>query len=152
MRAASSAATEGLIRPVLLGRHEDIVTACQALGVSVRGIEAVYPVDDPAQDQIIALFQTRNPHLELTDDHVRAIILAEPIVYGLGLLRLGRADALIAMESDDHSHNQKALEYFFDPEDPEKNAIVFVPQRCSPRAILEALAQIKVGKKSPELE
>ncbi|CAN5228307.1 phosphate acetyltransferase [soil metagenome] len=94
LRAAALLLERGWATPVLLGRRDDFNTSAQVLGISLKGAEFVYPVDDPRLEQIVRLYQQRRAKEGLTDANVRALLLADPLLYGAGLLAIGGADGM----------------------------------------------------------
>lgn len=96
LRAAELLLTAGHVRPVLLGRPEDLRTAAEAIGVRIAGARIVYPTDDPDLEKIVARYQQRRAREGLTADQVRAALLASPILYGAGMTGLGLVDGMTA--------------------------------------------------------
>jgi len=95
-RAAVIAAERGWARPVILGRREDFATAAEALRISIKGVDVVYPVDDPRLEKVVDLYASRRSKEGLTRDHIRAMVLSTPLLYGAGLVGIGAADGLVA--------------------------------------------------------
>lgn len=99
LRAAALVLERGWGKPVLLGRRDDFNTSAEALGLNVRAAQVINPSDDPATERIVTHYQQKNKGEGLTADRVRAMVLADPVLYGAGLVALGAADALIAGSS-----------------------------------------------------
>lgn len=96
LRAAALLLQNRWARPVLLGRREDFLTSAEVLEIDIRGAETIYPVDDPNLEKVVAHYQSRRRKEGLTDDHVRAMVLRDPVLYGAGLTGLGLVDGMTA--------------------------------------------------------
>jgi phosphate acetyltransferase len=82
--------------PLLLGRREDFLTSAEVLGVSLRGAEFRYPVDDPALEEMVARYGERRAKEGLSANQIRALLLRDSLLFGAGLVALGHADGMVA--------------------------------------------------------
>lgn len=96
LRAAAMLLQNRWARPVLLGRREDFLTSAEVLEIDIRGAETIFPVDDPNLEKVVTHYQSRRRKEGLTDDHVRAMVLRNPVLYGAGLVGLGLVDGMTA--------------------------------------------------------
>jgi phosphate acetyltransferase len=96
LRAAALLLESGWVLPVLLGRREDFLTSAEVLGISLKGAEFRYPVDDSRLEEVVALYRERRSKEGLTADQVRALVLRDPLLFGAGLLGLGEVHGMTA--------------------------------------------------------
>ncbi|MBI1293243.1 phosphotransacetylase [bacterium] len=96
LRAAAILLEREWVVPVLLGRREDFMTSAEVLGISLRGAEFRYPVDDPRLEEVVALYGSRRSKEGLTPDQIRAMLLRDPLLFGAGLLGLGDVHGMTA--------------------------------------------------------
>ncbi len=96
MRAAGLLLERGWATPVLLGRQQDLLTAANLLKVDLKGAEFIYPVDDPSLERIVSRYQERRAKEALSADQVRGALIAQPVLYGAGLVGIGAADGMTA--------------------------------------------------------
>lgn len=96
MRAAGLLLERGWAIPVLLGRRQDLLTAANLLKVDLKGAEFIYPPDDPVLEKIVARYQERRAKEGLSADQVRGALIAQPVLFGAGLVGVGAADGMTA--------------------------------------------------------
>lgn len=96
LRAAALLLERGWVVPVLLGRRDDFLTSAEVLGISLKGAEFRYQVDDARLEDIVALYRSRRAKEGLTPDQVRAMVLRDPLLFGAGLLGLGEVHGMTA--------------------------------------------------------
>lgn len=75
IQAAAILASEGIVRPVLIGSPDAIETAAGTLGVSLQGIEIVEPGVGDAHERYAVEFQKRRAHKGMTLDVARTTLL-----------------------------------------------------------------------------
>jgi phosphate acetyltransferase len=96
MRAAAQVLANGWATPLLIGRRIDLEASADLLGVDIKGCKCLWPVDDANMPAVIAHYQKRRAKEGLSDDAVRAMLLADPVLYGAGLVAIGAADGMTA--------------------------------------------------------
>ena len=95
VQAAARVRAEGLAQPILLGDPAAIRAAAQATGTDLAGIGIVDPQDSPrAGDYADALFELRRAKGLSREDAAR--LTADPMYYGMLMVRLGDADGLVS--------------------------------------------------------
>ncbi len=96
IRAAVELREEGILDPILIGRREMIEAIAAEHGLSIAGIESVYPSDEEAMRYRYAevLFERRS-RKGLTRAEARAMMF-HPIPYGAMMVLTGDADAMVA--------------------------------------------------------
>ncbi|MBP5166191.1 MAG: phosphate acetyltransferase [Oscillospiraceae bacterium] len=93
--AAGIVNSEGLARPVLLGKPEAIRDAALKLGVDLSGIEIEDPADSAkAEDYAKKLYELRKAKGVTEQDAVK--LAADPMYYGIMMVKLGDADGLVS--------------------------------------------------------
>jgi len=96
IRAAVELASEGMCRPLLMGRPEHVAEKAGWMGLDVSGIEVIYAAKRPERRREFAerLFRLRSRKgLTLAEAHWN---LYKPIYFALGMLEAGEADGLLA--------------------------------------------------------
>ena len=93
--AAAKLRDQGLAKPILLGNAEKIRAAAEAAGANIRGIETADPEASPrAEAYAEALYELRRAK-GLTREKAAALT-ADPMYYGILLVKLGDADGLVS--------------------------------------------------------
>ncbi len=96
IRACARLLEEGLLTPVMLGRREDFMTTAEVLGIDIRSALFHYPTDDENLEEMVDLYQRRRAKEGLTRDQARAVLLGDSLLFGAGLVALGKVDAMVA--------------------------------------------------------
>ncbi len=95
LQAAESAVREGIARPLLIGRPEEVQRMAESVGVSLNGMEVVDPAAWPRFDdyarELSRIRQHRNPPMELVRER-----LLDPTWFGPMMVRMGDADGMVA--------------------------------------------------------
>ncbi|HEX2204806.1 MAG TPA: NADP-dependent malic enzyme [Longimicrobium sp.] len=98
IRAAALSVSEGIARPVLLGRPERIERAAQALGVSLEGVRVVDRLGDEAQlERYAQKLYARRQRKGMTLADARGEV-RRAIPFGCMMVSEGEADGLVAGE------------------------------------------------------
>jgi len=95
LRVASHLVAEGIARPVLLGKTEEIEQAAANLDVSLEGIEVIHPRRHPKRDayadELYRLRQRKGLRRKDADALIR-----DPNYFGTMMVHLGDADGLVS--------------------------------------------------------
>lgn len=95
VEAAARVRAEGLACPVLLGDPGEIAAVAGRIGVDIAGIEIENPADSPKAgryaDELYALRRAKG----LAPEEA-ARLAADPMYYGIMMVRLGEADGLVS--------------------------------------------------------
>lgn len=92
-RAACALGKDPVAQPIVIGRREDFVTTAHALGIEMNRVEAVWPVDHPALEEMVQSFLA-GPMEGRTGDQARAQVLNNYVLFAAGLIATGHADAV----------------------------------------------------------
>lgn len=98
LQVAQQAVTEGIARPLLVGRPEKIRQGLQELSLSIRpgqDFDIVVPAENPRIDAHCAAVYDRVKRRGYTRNEVREYVRKSPTVLAAALLRTGDADAMI---------------------------------------------------------
>jgi len=98
LQVAQQAVSEGLARPLLIGRPEVIVERLEALGLSIqpkRDVDLLDPNDNPRFDKHWETFYARVARRGYSPDEARDLLRADPTVLAATLVRCGEADAML---------------------------------------------------------
>jgi malate dehydrogenase (oxaloacetate-decarboxylating)(NADP+) len=98
LQVAQQAVTEGIARPVLIGRPEQIRQGLQELGLSIRpgqDFDVVIPSENPRLDAHCAAVYERVKRRGYTLREVREYVRKSPTVLAAALVRAGDVDAMI---------------------------------------------------------
>ena len=95
LRVAAHLVAEGIARPVLLGKTEEIEAAAKRLEVSLRGVELIHPRRHPKFDayaeELYRLRHRKGLRRKDADLHMR-----DPNYFGAMMVHLGDADGLVS--------------------------------------------------------
>ncbi len=91
--AAELAATEGIARPVLIGRREEVAAAARAAGVAVTA-PALWPEDDPELPALTERLAERLAERRIPRERIAAMA-REPLYYAALLVAAGRAGGAV---------------------------------------------------------
>ena len=95
LRVAAHLVAEGIARPVLLGKTEEIQRAARHLDVSLEGIELIHPRKHPKReayaDELYRLRQRKG--LRRKDAE---LLMRDPNYFGTMMVHLGEADGLVS--------------------------------------------------------
>ena len=95
VQAAAKVRNEGLAKPVLLGDPEKIRSVADQSGTDISGIDLVNPSDSPKAcayaDELFGLRKAKGLSREEA-----ARLAADPMYYGILMVRLGDADGLVS--------------------------------------------------------
>ena len=95
VQAAAEILAEGLAMPVLLGEPEKIRSVAERTGADLTGIELIHPAVAPkAEAYADALYELRKAKGLSREDAAR--LAADPMYYGILMVRLGDADGLVS--------------------------------------------------------
>ena len=94
IKAASILAAEGIARPVLLGTHEDLQAAADEAGVTLDGIEVVWPMRDPKFAEYAADYHQANRRRGVTPAIAKGDV-ARRTNFGMMMVRAGDADGIV---------------------------------------------------------
>ena len=98
LQVAQQAVSEGIARPVLIGRPERVLRGLQELGLSIRPgqhFDLVDPLDNPRFDIHCQTVYERVRRRGYTAKEVGEYVRASPTVLAAALVRSGDADAMI---------------------------------------------------------
>lgn len=93
IKAARRLVDEHIATPIVLGKHDEIKTACEKAGVSLDGIETIAPKESDKLDSYAAKY------IEGRDDLSAAIarrMVSKPLFYGGMMVACGDADTMVA--------------------------------------------------------
>ncbi|MTW20425.1 NADP-dependent malic enzyme [Allochromatium palmeri] len=113
LQVAQQAVSEGIARPMLIGRPEVIVERLQALGLSLRperDFELVVPGDNPRIETHWRTFYDRVKRRGYAPDEAREYIRNDPTVLAATLVRCGDADAMLCGLVGRYSRHLKHVE------------------------------------------
>lgn len=95
LQAAARVRSEGLARPILLGRTEAIFRVAQSMGTDLTDISIIDPLDSPKADEYAnALYQLRSAKGLTREEASR--LARDPMYYGMLMVKLGDADGLVS--------------------------------------------------------
>lgn len=95
IRAAAYCAEKGIARCRLLGDHEEVSRAAEAVGVTLGpGVEVLAPTDELRERYVAPMVELRK-HKGLTEDGARNQ-LKDDVVLGTMMLAVGEVDGLVA--------------------------------------------------------
>ena len=95
LEAIARLRAQGIARPVVVGARDAFESAAREAGVSARGIEVHDPREarDDELDELAAVYRKRRPG---TDIDAARRLMRRPLFYAAGLVRTGRAEAMVA--------------------------------------------------------
>ncbi|MBI5154698.1 phosphate acetyltransferase [Candidatus Poribacteria bacterium] len=96
VQAAARLLEQGLAIPYLLGEARSLNERAARLGVSLEGAMFADPGTDDRLPGLVELYQTRRAKEGLKDQEVREMILADPLLFGAGLVARGEAAGMTA--------------------------------------------------------
>jgi phosphate acetyltransferase len=112
--AAAELVARGLARPVLVGRHRDILAGARACGADLSGVDTVDPETSPARGRFAAHVLERRRHRGMTEEESRSTVL-DPKVFAACLVALGEADGAVAGSSSPTAEVIRAAIYAIGP-------------------------------------
>ncbi len=96
IRAATKVVEEGVARPVLIGKPEEIRERAAGLGVDLNGVEVVYPAaEEEARERYAQALYKRRLRKGMTLAEARALMF-QPSRFAGMMVREGDADAMVA--------------------------------------------------------
>ena len=95
IRAAHILAEEGIARPILLGRPEQMRRQVEAVGISLDGITIVDPNTSDARERYADAFWQRRQRKGLSRDEATSL-MGRGIYFGCQMVASGDADAVVA--------------------------------------------------------
>ena len=95
IRAAHILAEEGIARPILLGRPEQMRRQVEAVGISLEGITIVDPNTSDARERYADAFWQRRQRKGLSRDEATSL-MGRGIYFGCQMVASGDADAVVA--------------------------------------------------------
>ncbi len=96
VEAAAQVLKEGFAIPVLVGNKEEILAAAEAKNVSLAGADIHEPATCGFLEEMIAEFVKLREKKGMTAEQARDIFLKDPLFFGAMLVRLGKADGMVA--------------------------------------------------------
>lgn len=93
LQAAEILAKEGIARPVLLGRREDIRKSATSCGVDIQNLEIVEPEKAADLPELVAAYMARRKNVKTS---VAERLLRKELIYGGMLVATGKAQAMVA--------------------------------------------------------
>ncbi|HEU4725243.1 MAG TPA: NADP-dependent malic enzyme [Candidatus Eisenbacteria bacterium] len=95
LRVAAHLVSEGIARPVLLGKTEEIEAAAKRIDVSLRGVELIHPRRHPKREAYVEeLYRLRHRKgLRRKDAELQ---MRDPNYFGAMMVHLGDADGLVS--------------------------------------------------------
>jgi malate dehydrogenase (oxaloacetate-decarboxylating)(NADP+) len=99
---------EGAGRPILLGRKETIEHVAQRMGLSMDACQTVDPMDSPDSDQLLKELINVGARGGITAPKA-SLLITDPIYYGMMMLRVGQADAMIVGANDAYGNTMRTL-------------------------------------------
>lgn len=94
LTAASQLGAEGIMKPVLIGKKENIIQKAEQVGVDVSNSTILNPEDYPQMDEMVASFVERRKG-KATEEDARKILMDENY-FGTMLVYMGQADGLVS--------------------------------------------------------
>ena len=95
LRVAAHLVAEGIARPVLLGKTEEIQRAAQNMDISLEGIELIHPRQHPKRDAYAdELYRLRQRKGLRRKD--AELLIRDPNYFGTMMVHLGDADGLVS--------------------------------------------------------
>ncbi|MBV7332965.1 NADP-dependent malic enzyme [Chloroflexi bacterium TSY] len=94
IRAAHAVSSQGIAKPILLGRSETIMEQCQALGLEFKP-EIVTPDQSPKREEYAQTFYERRQRSGVTQTHARELLRGVNY-FGPMMVEKGDADAFIS--------------------------------------------------------
>ena len=95
VQAAAILQKEGLARPVLLGRPEQIRLAAEQTGADLSGVPMIDPAESPCLTEYSETLYQLRKHKGLTEE-AAAKLAADPMYYGMLMVKQGEADGLVS--------------------------------------------------------
>ena len=99
---------EGAGHPILLGREEVIDQAAQRFGINKSDYQVIDPAKSPDIEELTAELALVGARDGITAPKAHRLILS-PMYYGMMLLRLGRAEAMIPGADDAYGDTMRTL-------------------------------------------
>lgn len=94
LTAVSRLAAEDVLKPILIGKKDDIVTKADTLNLSIENVEIIEPATYEEMDQLVQSFVDRRSG-KATEEQARQILLDENY-FGTMLVYLKKADGLVS--------------------------------------------------------
>ncbi|HUS68148.1 MAG TPA: NADP-dependent malic enzyme [Kofleriaceae bacterium] len=96
LRALQIIVDEGIARPILLGRREEIAAECekQDLDLMERGIEIIAPRESPRFDEYVSQLYALRQRRGMTTNLARSL-MRKSNYFGMMMVRNGHADGLV---------------------------------------------------------
>lgn len=95
VEAAMIVEREGLARPIVLGRPEDVAAAASARGLDASGVEIVDPAASDMLPDFARLYRELRAHKGVTLEQAKELV-RDPILFGAFLVSNGLADGCVA--------------------------------------------------------
>ncbi|MBF2759791.1 MAG: phosphotransacetylase [Ectothiorhodospiraceae bacterium AqS1] len=93
LEAAKRLRDEGIARPILVGKREELEEGARQAGVSPAGIESVFPTPGPTLEAYAALYVQGRPK---ANERMAMRFLSRPLHYAAMAVKAGDADLLVA--------------------------------------------------------
>lgn len=95
IRAVEQIVKQGIAKPILIGKVEEVSNKAQELGVSLEGIRIMDPADCPDYDKYANAFFELRKHKGISFDQAKDT-LQNNTYFGTMLVQLGEADGLVS--------------------------------------------------------
>ena len=94
LEAASRLLASNFLKPILVGKEEEIIAASEESGFNIRGAEIIDPLKFDRLDEMIDMFCELRKSKGVTKEQARGI-LSQANYFGTMLVKMGIADALL---------------------------------------------------------
>jgi malate dehydrogenase (oxaloacetate-decarboxylating)(NADP+) len=95
IRVATHLVEEGIARPILLGRREEILRTAERFEISLRGIDLIRPREHPRREEYVETLHRLRQRKGLTFADADAL-MHNPNYFGAMMVRLGDAEGLVS--------------------------------------------------------
>ena len=95
LEAASRLLAANFLKPILLGKEEEIKAAAEETGFNIRGATIIDPETYDRLDEMVSMLVELRKHKGMTEEEARKV-LKHPNHFGTMLVKMGVADSLLS--------------------------------------------------------
>ena len=96
LEAAHTALKEGIAKIILIGDEKEIKQRAQEKQLDLSGASFINPVSCDALESYVELFVKLRGHKGLSEKSARALLLENPLYFGVALVKTKVADGMVA--------------------------------------------------------
>lgn len=103
LRAAKMVEQEGIAKPIVLGRPEDIKKLAEQYEIDLKGITIIDPISSPKLESYAEVYYKRRARKGVTQEKARQMMLSRTY-FGIMMLAQGDCDAVLSGVTSDYPH------------------------------------------------